>query len=312
MLEVAAAVLLRDDGSFLLARRPEGKVYAGYWEFPGGKIEPGEAAEAALTRELHEELGIDAQRVYPWITRVFAYPHATVRLSFFRVLGWSGEPHAREQQQIRWQRFDAPIAEPMLPANAPVLAALTLPLEYAVTDAQGLGSEVMLAALERRLAGGLRLVQLRDRDMAPDERTRFGRSAIALARRYGARLLINSDLTLARALGADGVHYTARQLMTLTARPRDIMAAASCHDAGELGRAMALEFDFAVLGPVKPTGSHPQVVPMGWQHFADLARGASLPIFAIGGLRLADLEDAWRAGAQGVAMISGSWQLTSR
>jgi 8-oxo-dGTP diphosphatase len=308
VLEVAAAVLQRGDGSFLLARRPEGKVYAGYWEFPGGKIEPGEAAETALARELHEELGIEAQRVYPWITRVFAYPHATVRLSFFRVLGWSGEPHAREQQQIHWQRLDAPIAEPMLPANAPVLAALALPHEYAVTDARGRGSEAMLAALERRLAGGLRLVQLRDRDMAPDERSHFGRSALALARRYGARLLVNSDLALARALGADGVHFTARQLTTLTARPRDIMAAASCHDAGELARAMALELDFAVLGPVKPTASHPQAAPMGWRRFAELARGASLPVYAIGGLRLADLEDAWRAGAHGVAMISGSWR----
>jgi len=308
VLEVAAAVLQRGDGSFLLARRPEGKVYAGYWEFPGGKIEPGEAAETALARELHEELGIEAQRVYPWITRVFAYPHATVRLSFFRVLGWSGEPHARERQQIRWQRFDTPIAEPMLPANAPVLAALAMPHEYAVTDALGLGGEAMLAALERRLAGGLRLVQLRDRDMAPDERSRFACDALALARRYGARVLVNSDLSLARALGADGVHFTARQLMTLTARPRGIMAAASCHDAAELDHAMALEFDFAVLGPVKPTASHPQAAPMGWQRFAELARGASLPIYAIGGLRFADIEDAWRAGAHGVAMISGSWR----
>ena len=308
MLEVAAAVLQRDDGSFLLARRPAGKVYAGYWEFPGGKIEAGEAAEKALARELDEELGIAAQRVYPWITRVFAYPHATVRLNFFRVLGWSGEPHAREQQQIRWQRLDAPIAEPMLPANAPVLAALALPHEYAVTDAQGLGSEAMLAALERRLAGGLRLLQVRDRDMAPDERARFARSALALARRYGARVLVNSDLALARALRADGVHYTARQLMTLEARPRGIMAAASCHDAGELARAMALELDFAVLGPVKPTASHPQAAPLGWERFAELARGASLPIYAIGGLRPADLEVAWRAGAHGIAMISGSWR----
>ena len=308
MLEVAAAVLQRNDGSFLLARRPAGKVYAGYWEFPGGKIEPGEGAEKALARELDEELGITARRVYPWLTRVFAYPHGTVRLNFFRVLDWSGEPHPREQQEIRWQRLEASIAEPMLPANAPVLAALALPHEYAVTDAQGIGSEAMLAALERRLAGGLRLLQLRDRDMAPEQRARFARSVISLARRYGARVLVNSDLALARAAGADGVHFTARQLMTLAARPRGIMAAASCHDADELARAMAHELDFAVLGPVKPTASHPQAMPMGWQRFSELARGTSLPIYAIGGLRPADLEDAWRAGAHGIAMISGSWR----
>ena len=99
-VEVAAAVIQRADGAFLLARRPAGKVYAGYWEFPGGKLEAGEAPERALARELHEELGIDACTAYPWVTRVFAYPHATVRLNFFRVTAWKGEPHPREDQAI--------------------------------------------------------------------------------------------------------------------------------------------------------------------------------------------------------------------
>ena len=126
MIDGSAAVIPRADGSFLIARRPAGKVYAGYWELPGGKIELGEPAAAALTRELHEELGIDVIRAYPWITRVHAYPHATVRLNFFRVLEWSGEPHPREAQTILWQPSDAPVAQPMLPANAPVLASLAL------------------------------------------------------------------------------------------------------------------------------------------------------------------------------------------
>ena len=95
MIEVAAAVLVRPDGAFLLAQRPAGKVYAGYWEFPGGKIEPGEAADAALARELHEELGIDVVTAYPWITREHVYEHGHVRLNFFRVTEWTGEPHPR-------------------------------------------------------------------------------------------------------------------------------------------------------------------------------------------------------------------------
>jgi len=88
IVEVAAAVILRADGAFLLAKRPAGKVYAGWWEFPGGKVEAGEPAERALERELHEELGIDVRRAWPWLTRVFTYPHATVRLNFFRVTEW--------------------------------------------------------------------------------------------------------------------------------------------------------------------------------------------------------------------------------
>jgi 8-oxo-dGTP diphosphatase len=148
-------VIRREDGAFLLAQRPPGKVYAGYWEFPGGKAEPGEPPVQALARELHEELGIDVETVYPWITRVFTYPHATVRLNFFRVLSWHGEPHPREDQAIAWQQPGARMAAPMLPANAPVLASLALPYEYAVTDAARWGIAGMLEKLERRLEPAL-------------------------------------------------------------------------------------------------------------------------------------------------------------
>ena len=110
-------------------------MYAGYWEFPGGKVEPREPAARALERELHEELGIDVETAYPWITRVFTYPHATVRLRFYRVHSWKNEPHPREGQAIAWQRLHEQMVSPMLPANAPVLASLALPVEYAVTDA---------------------------------------------------------------------------------------------------------------------------------------------------------------------------------
>lgn len=306
MVEVAAAVILRADGSFLIARRPPGKVYAGYWEFPGGKIEPGEPAAGALARELHEELGIDVVRAYPWITRVYAYAHATVRLQFFRVLEWSGEPHPREAQTILWQRLDSPLAQPILPANAPVLASLALPHEYAITTAGALGVEAMLGLLEQGLRRGLRLIQIRDKAMAPAERAEFARAAVRLAHRFGARALVNSDATLAREAGADGVHFASRELMSLTKRPQGLVAA-SCHDAAQLARAMHLEVDFAVLGPVKATASHPAAAPMGWPRFAELVGGASIPVYAIGGMCAADLEHAWRAGAHGVAMIRGAW-----
>jgi 8-oxo-dGTP diphosphatase len=125
--EVAAAVIERPDGTFLLACRPEGKPYPGYWEFPGGKIEPGEDPRAALDRELEEELGIRVREATPWIERVYAYTHATVRLHFFRVTAWEGEPRPLEDQAISWQPVEAPDVSPMLPANAPVLAALALP-----------------------------------------------------------------------------------------------------------------------------------------------------------------------------------------
>jgi 8-oxo-dGTP diphosphatase len=300
-VEVAAAVIQRPDGSFLLAQRPAGKVYAGWWEFPGGKVEAGEPAEAALARELREELGIEVRTVYPWITRLHVYAHATVRLKFFRVADWQGEPHPREQQSILWQRIDAPIADPMLPANAPVLACLALPYEYALTDAGKLGVEFSLSRLLARLEQGLKLIQVRDKNL-PD-RTGFAGAVVGLAHRYGAKVLINGG----PALG-DGIHFTAQQLTALKERPKGVLAAASCHTREELERAMQLELDFAVLGPVMPTASHEGAATLGWEGFAAIARGASIPVYAIGGLRREDLPAAWRAGGHGVAMISGSWR----
>lgn len=299
-VEVAAAVIQRADGAFLLARRPAGKVYAGYWEFPGGKVEAGEPAERALARELHEELGIDVGTAYPWITRVYAYPHATVRLSFFRVTAWKGEPHPREGQEIAWERCGAVGAEPMLPANAPVLAALALPHEYAITDAESRGPEPMLARIRKRLEDGLKLIQVRDKDLP--RREEFARAVLQLARPLGAKVLINGGPDI-----ADGVHYTAAQLMRLAGRPGAGLAGASCHSEAELQRAMALDLDFAVLGPVKPTPTHAGATTLGWAGFARIALGASIPVYAIGGMRRSDLEAAWRAGAHGVAMVSGAW-----
>lgn len=299
-VEVAAAVIQRADGAFLLAQRPAGKVYAGYWEFPGGKVEPGEPAAQALARELHEELGIDPCNAFPWLTREYTYPHAAVRLNFFRVTAWKGDPHPREDQAIVWQRFDAPLVAPMLPANAPVLAALALPDEYAITDALRYGPQEMLGLVRQRLSQGLKLIQVRDRDLPGREA--FARSVVRWAHRHGARVLVGSG----PALG-DGLHFTATELMQLTVRPAHGLVAASCHSAQELAHAMRLQLDFAVLGPVQPTRSHPGADVLGWAGFARIARGASIPVYAIGGLRRSDIEAAWRAGAHGLAMISGAW-----
>ena len=302
VVEVAAAVIERADGAFLLAQRPPGKVYAGYWEFPGGKVEPGEAVEQALARELHEELGIDVEASYPWLTRVFTYPHATVRLNFRRVLQWKGEPHPREDQAIAWQSPGAPMVEPMLPANAPVLASLALPAEYAVTDAARWGVAGMLARIGRRLAGGLKLLQVREPHLGDAERDAFTAQVIALARPHGCKVMAKTPFP-----GADGIHYTAAELMRLAQRPPELLAAASCHDRAELERAMSLGLDFAVLGPVKETASHPGAGTLGWEKFATLAGGSTLPVYAIGGLVPSDLDRARRAGAHGLAMVSGAW-----
>jgi 8-oxo-dGTP diphosphatase len=173
-------------------------------------------------------------------------------------------------------------------------------VEYAVTDAARFGTAAMLDKLERRLERGLKLVQLREPGLGSDERRIFCDNAIGRARRYGCKVMVKSSHP-----GADGIHFTAAELMRLDQKPATGLMAASCHTREELERAMALELDFAVLGPVKEKTERRA---LGWRGFAEIVRGTPIPVYAIGGLERADLEEAWRAGAHGVAMIRGAWR----
>ncbi len=119
-VDVAVGVLIDGQGRFLLTSRPEGKVYAGYWEFPGGKVEPGESIEQALRRELHEELGITIGTAHPWQIELMDYPHARVRLHFCKVYGWTGDFEMRERQAMAWQTLPVDV-QPVLPGTLPVL-----------------------------------------------------------------------------------------------------------------------------------------------------------------------------------------------
>ncbi|MBU3737985.1 MAG: NUDIX domain-containing protein [Rhodoferax sp.] len=129
VVEVAVGVLVQEDGRFLLASRPQGKVYAGYWEFPGGKLESGETVLQALSRELQEELGIRVTDAQPWRTDLVDYPHALVRLHFCKVRHWQGELQMRESQQLAWQRLPVDVV-PVLPGTVPVLQWLAAEQGY--------------------------------------------------------------------------------------------------------------------------------------------------------------------------------------
>lgn len=301
--EVAAAVIERP-GEFLLACRPEGKPYPGYWEFPGGKIEPGESPREALVRELREELGIEATELSPWITRVYAYTHATVRLHFHRVTAWQGEPRPLEDQAIRWQDPLAPDVAPMLPANAPVLAALALPAVMVVSDAARMGIEAWIAGL-KSLGTERVLVQVREKTFDRLKVQHLLSRALAQASVSRSPVVVNSACGPLPQSG--GVHLTSEALMALSSRPPGLLVGASCHDAGELDHAANLGLDYAVLGPVKPTASHPGARTLRWKGFETLAAGRPMPVYAIGGLARADLAEAKRHGAHGVALLSAAF-----
>lgn len=307
IVHVAAAVLLRPDGTFLLAQRPPGKIYAGYWEFPGGKVEAGETLLQALARELWEELGIQLERAFPWLVRTFDYPHALVKLHFFRVVAWRGEVQGREGQQLSWQQPATLNVSPLLPANQPILRALSLPSVYAISNAAELGEVDFMCRLSQALQNGLRLLQVREKYLTAAALRTLSSRVIALAHEHGAKVLLNGDVALAQALGADGVHLTEGQLQHSQQRPDLPYCAASCHSSASLQHAAALGLDFVVLSPVLPTLSHPGTATLGWTKFAELSANSPLPVYALGGLSRGDLLSAWQHGAHGVSLLRQAW-----
>lgn len=337
-IDVAAGLLLTPDGQLLLAQRPGDKQWSGWWELPGGKIEPGETPAQALVRELKEELGIDVTQASPWVTYTHEYPKTIVRLAFHRVTGWTGEPSGMEGQAVAWTKaHGTPSVSPVLPATEPPLRWLQLPDRYLVTS---IGSPEQLEPFLQKLSGaldaGTRLVQFREPAWAgltdtrhQEQLYRAFQRVLALCREYGAACLVNSVHPEDWARQADGIHYRAADAAALqTAKPEhrdhnsdadtspgtqtirlpgaqrgNTYVAMSAHTVEDLQLARRIGADFAVLGHVLSTPSHPGVAGMGWDHFSELNRQAGLPVFAIGGQSPQSAGDAIRAGAHGIAGI---------
>jgi len=307
---VAAGVICNARGEILVARRFEHAHQGGRWEFPGGKLEPGEDVRAGLARELDEELGISLDSARPLIRVRHDYPDRAVLLDVWRVTGWQGRVHSREGQALRWLGADAFTGLLMPAADVPVVKALRLPDCYLVTPSPGSDRGVFLAALSASIDAGVELVSLRAKELPAASLVSLCRQAAGICRARGARLLINADPALLAASGADGIHLDSARLMATTSRPvpAGVWLGASCHDARQLTRAVRIDADFAVLSPVAATRSHTRAIPLGWQQFEALVEEVNLPVFALGGLGREQLESAWQHGGQGIAAMRGLWK----
>jgi 8-oxo-dGTP diphosphatase len=305
-IDVAVGVIEDGTGRVLITRRREDAHQGGLWEFPGGKVEPGETVIEALRRELAEELGIGIASSEPLIRVPYDYPDKRVRLDVHRVQPTDQRAVAREGQAMRWVDPAELTGFAFPPANAPIVAAAILPGVYCVSpDTDDPTATDWWSGLAAALAAGRRLFQYRVPSLAEDKR--HAGAAVARIHRAGGRCLINADPVLAGEVGADGVHLPSRLLYELTERPALDWVGASCHSPDELARAVELGADFAVLGPVAPTASHPDRDPLGWQRFGLWVADCPLPVYALGGMGSSDIEQARRAGGQGVAGIRGFW-----
>lgn len=308
-LHVVAAVIRDPVGSILISYRPAHVDQGGLWEFPGGKLLPGEDRLAGLKRELYEELGIEITQALPLLKIAHRYPSGAVLLDIFEVEQWRGKARGREGQAVRWVSetdlydFDFPVA------NASVVIAARLPRVCLITPEPVGARERFLDGLCHALQRGIRLVQLRAPALSPPDYRNLSKQMLVLCREYGAQLMLNAPAELCAEVGADGVHLNVERLRKASKRPvaRDLLLSASCHNAEEIDLAEHLGVDFLYISPVLATRSHPKAKPLGWAALARLAERAARPVYALGGLGVPELASALTAGCIGIAGIEKLW-----
>lgn len=310
VVNVAVAAIIDDQQRVLISKRPGHVHQGGLWEFPGGKLEAGESVEQGLRREMQEELGITPACARPLIRVAYDYPDKSVLLDVWRIDRIQGVPAGLEGQQIEWVPVDRLRCYAFPAANLPIIKAICLPEYYLITPDPGNNTEQFLAGLEQSLSNGVSLLQLRASSLSENDYRALIPEVLQRCRQANARLLLNAEPALAGEFGAAGVHLSSERLMALSARPLgdDCLVAASCHTREQLEQAARLEVDFVVVSPVRATTSHPGAQTLGFSGLQELAERASVPVYALGGMRVSDLAAAHQHGAQGIAAIRGLWQ----
>ncbi len=296
-IDVAACIVRAPDGRVLMAERTPGQIAPGFWEVPGGKIDPGETPVQAAARELTEETGVQARDLRPWLAYPHRFPTRRLNLSFFLVEQWSGEPRGREGQRLAWVDPWAPHVAPVLDSNLRALFSVAAPRLYRTARSADFASpEACLAALAEACAGGQALIRLDEPRMTPDQQVIFAGRAQRIARAHGGRLLLTGSAAEARRAGVSGVHSRAAELRTLTHRPLVDVWAVECEGPADLDLARRLGADLVVV-PAAVTGA-----AADWPAFARLAHAAAMPVYA--GARAAgdQMAQALRAGGAGLAI----------
>jgi 8-oxo-dGTP diphosphatase len=308
LVHVAVGVLIDQDQRVLVALRNANAHQGGLWEFPGGKCEAGENISDALRREFFEEIGITITHDAPLCDIRHDYGDKLVWLEVRRVLSYTGKPSGKEGQAIRWQSLISLDAEQFPAANKAIIDRIRLPDRIAITGKARDESD-FLKRFDRAVRMGVSTVHLRQGEIP--EQT-FASLVLRCQQRSldsPINLVVNTSLSVFEKFTGVGLHVSSSLLHALQARPvaSDISFSASCHTIEQLQQAQAVGADYVFLSPVSTTRSHPTQNPIGWDTFADLVSGSSLPVYALGGMTSDDISRAWRHGAAGIAAISTFW-----
>lgn len=308
LIHVAAAVIRDRRGHILIARRPDDKHQGGLWEFPGGKVEPGEPVAQALSRELLEELGIQVSRAQPLIRIPHHYPDKSVLLDVWEVTAFEGEAHGAEGQPVCWVAPEALDGYAFPAANTPIITAARLSPRLLITGDTA-DVDTCTQKLQQALQQGITQVMLRAKSLSETAFADLYQQLQLLCVEFNALMGVNTSVEQANALCAEHLHLTSARLQALDSRAQFTgrWLSASCHNAEQIRMAQEKGVDFITLSPVKPTRSHPGSPVLGWERFAELVAECRLPVYALGGLSEDDLIPAREQGAQGIAAISAWW-----
>jgi 8-oxo-dGTP diphosphatase len=306
LVHVAVGVVRNNLNQVLISLRHRDVHQGGLWEFPGGKVDPGENVQAALCREFKEELGINLTRFFPFKKILHQYSDKKVLLDVWIITAFDGEPQGLEGQKIQWQLAEMFKYDEFPKANRPIIDALRLPLYLPITpqasDFKSLEKLLLQWIKAKHVVAYFCQSQL-GRDLYQEWFVR----ANQLCLKRGLVLLADAEkYSYEDDLSVRGIYVNSKALVMLNERPvaEGVFFAASCHNQKELEKAQRLGVDFVFLSPVKPIGGDRVQGALSWADFESLAQTASLPTYALGGVSEPDLDEALLRGAVGIAGVS--------
>ena len=299
--EVVAGILINSKNEVLISQRLISQPWPGYWEFPGGKVEPNESLDQCLSRELFEEISIKPISYTEWITREFFQDKRVIRITFFKITRWTGEIQKKEVNDYKWINVENINSWPkkILPKNIYILKALSLPPYYLITNFLEDEKSIKKAINSKDI-----WIQFREPLLPIDKLNYFYEF---LMKKCASKILINSRHK--NLINNNGIHYTSTDLNKVKKLDKNIINGASVHSLDELKLANKLGFDFVVLSQIKKTLSHPGRDGMGWNKFKEIVNHSDIPVYALGGLSLSDLADAQKNGAVGISSQREGWKL---
>jgi 8-oxo-dGTP diphosphatase len=309
-IHVVIGVILNKKQECLLSRRKLDAHLGGLLEFPGGKVEEQESAENALRRELLEEVGIFASSFTPLIQIPYSYADRDILLNVFLVDAFTGSLEAQEGQEVFWKSIASLKVGDFPAANFGVLRALQLPKIFPITPNYSIDPENYLISFEKILCRKeIHIIQLRSHELDDSEYLKLAKNCADLCKKYNVTLVFNRQIEILDEINNANIHLTSCRLLETTKKPSigQNIVGASCHNLNEVQHANVLGLDYIILGPVIEKSTVAKSISLGWDGFAELAKAALMPVYAIGGLGINDESKCVMSGGQGIAAIRGVW-----